>query len=252
MKSWHHTNSGFARDVKGEFMKVCPKCNKGMKKALQVMETEATWWEEEGFYVAQPNGKHRVYEKCLVCGTELAEEVKGNQKDKNFQGSEGEVKIVYEKVNDKLRKLEKHYNPKEENLHFYALERADAKLFSTLSSIGKKGLKISKLPWKEKHFDVEFSFWYEFFLITSSAALGVKKAGFLKSIPGNILKKLVELLVDISEVSVKNGGDLQKRNYEALGNILFAFYDRDLIEIAYNRSQKIGSSQVNEFIASTI
>jgi hypothetical protein len=43
----------------------------GMKKALQVMETEATWWEEEGFYVPKPNGNHRVYEKCLVCGTEL-------------------------------------------------------------------------------------------------------------------------------------------------------------------------------------
>ena len=52
-------------------MKICPKCNKRMKKALQVMETEATWWEEEGYYVAKPNGKNRVYEKCLFCGTEL-------------------------------------------------------------------------------------------------------------------------------------------------------------------------------------
>jgi hypothetical protein len=42
-----------------------------MKKALHVVETEATWWEEEGYYVAKPNGKHRIYEKCLVCGTEL-------------------------------------------------------------------------------------------------------------------------------------------------------------------------------------
>ena len=57
--------------LREEVMKTCPKCNKGMKKALQVMETEATWWEEEGFYVAKPNGNHRVYEKCLVCGTEL-------------------------------------------------------------------------------------------------------------------------------------------------------------------------------------
>jgi hypothetical protein len=42
-----------------------------MEKALQVMETEAIWWGEEGFYVAKPNGQHRVYEKCLFCGTEL-------------------------------------------------------------------------------------------------------------------------------------------------------------------------------------
>jgi len=54
-------------------MKVCPKCNKKMKKALQVMETEATWWKEEGVYVAKPNGKHHIYEKCLICGTELQE-----------------------------------------------------------------------------------------------------------------------------------------------------------------------------------
>lgn len=52
-------------------MKVCPKCIKRMEKALQVVETEATWREEEGFYVAEPNGKHRIYEKCLFCGTEL-------------------------------------------------------------------------------------------------------------------------------------------------------------------------------------
>jgi predicted nucleic acid-binding Zn ribbon protein len=57
--------------LREEVMKICPKCNKRMKKALQVMETEATWWEEEGYYVAKPNGKNRVYEKCLFCGTEL-------------------------------------------------------------------------------------------------------------------------------------------------------------------------------------
>ena len=57
--------------AKKEIMKVCPKCNKGREKALQVTETEVTWWGEEGYYVAKPNGKHRIYEKCLICGTEL-------------------------------------------------------------------------------------------------------------------------------------------------------------------------------------
>jgi len=52
-------------------MKICPKCNKGMKKALQVVETEVTWWDEEGYYVAKPDGEKRVYDKCLICGTEL-------------------------------------------------------------------------------------------------------------------------------------------------------------------------------------
>lgn len=56
-------------------MKICPKCNKKMKKALQVTEIGATWWEEGGFYIAEPNGKHRVYERCLTCGTELQEKI---------------------------------------------------------------------------------------------------------------------------------------------------------------------------------
>jgi hypothetical protein len=46
-----------------------------MKKALQVTEIGATWWEEGGFYIAEPNGKHRVYERCLTCGTELQEKM---------------------------------------------------------------------------------------------------------------------------------------------------------------------------------
>lgn len=52
-------------------MKICPKFNKRMEKALQVMETEATWWKEGGYYIANPNDRHRVYERCLTCGTEL-------------------------------------------------------------------------------------------------------------------------------------------------------------------------------------
>jgi hypothetical protein len=67
-----HVQTLISREVlREEVMKICPKCNKRMKKALQVIETEATCWEEEGYYVAKPNGKNRVYEKCLFCGTEL-------------------------------------------------------------------------------------------------------------------------------------------------------------------------------------
>jgi hypothetical protein len=38
-----------------------------------VTETEAVWWKEGGFYIAKPDGRHRVHERCLTCNTELRE-----------------------------------------------------------------------------------------------------------------------------------------------------------------------------------
>ena len=169
--------------------------------------------------------------------------------------SEESVKADFVELHDRLRVLEKKYNPHDENLHWYPLAQVDRELYDTLLSLAGEGLKTV-----HRHYDYfsrgslydDGMFWYDLFLMISSAACRAKKDNAQKAVPNELLEKLVEYLVDISEFSTVHGGDITKRNYEALGNTLWAFYSGDLIRFASNRARKNKSKEVAPFVKGTI
>jgi hypothetical protein len=165
------------------------------------------------------------------------------------------IKRDFEAIHGRLRQVEKKYNPQDKNLHFMTLETADAELFSALLSLANDGLDAVRRH--NAHFSKhplydDGMFWYDLFAMVSSAALQVNADKTQSNIPKNTVNKLAEILVAISEFSTVHGGDIVKRNLEALGNILYVFYAKNLINIVRKKSCTIGSKKVKEFIEYTI
>jgi hypothetical protein len=166
-----------------------------------------------------------------------------------------EIENEFEGIHNRLRLLGRKYNSENENLHFTALKCPDAELYSTLVSFARGGLKIVQ---KHREYFLQNSlyddgmFWYDLFLLASSAALGVRNNKAQKSIPETEMRSLAEVLVEISEFSTLNAGDIRKRNYEALGNTLYAFYSEDLINLVRRKGESMGQDSVINFILRTV
>lgn len=161
----------------------------------------------------------------------------------------------FENLRAELGQLKKIYNPENENLHFAALKLADTELYSKLLSLAQIGLATVRRHrdyfLKPSLYD-DGMFWYNIFLMVSSAALRVQNDKNQKNISADIVKKLVEVLVDISEFSTVHYGDIVKRNHEALGNTLLTFYSKKLINLAQKRSREIASQRATEFVDWTL
>jgi len=88
-------------------------------------------------------------------------------------------------------------------------------------------------------------------LIISAAALKVKADKKQQEIPGNIVEELTKLLVDMVEFSMP-GGDVVKRNHEAIGNTLCCFYNSALLNLVRERSRSTGDNEIIDFVEWTI
>ncbi|MCJ7582480.1 MAG: hypothetical protein MUP98_18345 [Candidatus Aminicenantes bacterium] len=160
----------------------------------------------------------------------------------------------FKRILSELRELEKIYNPQGENLHFFSLEKVDDKLYPHLLGLAREGLATV-----QRHRDYFLShslyddgmFWYQLFVMISAAALKVKTDKKQQEVPSNIVKELIELLVDMVEFSFP-GGDIVKRNHEALGNTLYCFYSSDLVNLVRERGQGDGDHKIIDFVERTI
>lgn len=159
----------------------------------------------------------------------------------------------------RLKRLEKTYNPADDNLHFDAVPHADADLFDALLKLAQEGL--AKVRQHHTYFSNskhqrlydDGMFWYNLCLLASAAARRVASDEAQHTIAPAVVNALTELFVEISEYSTVGGGcDMEKRNLEALGNILWAFYSDTLVALARQKSQAVGSTPVIQFVEGTI
>jgi hypothetical protein len=97
-----------------------------------------------------------------------------------------------------------------------------------------------------------FYFWYNYFLIISAISTGIKRSANSEGISQEVIYKIIKDLIDISEFSIIVLGDLYKRNYEALGNILLAFYSDNLMNLVKKKKETITSEKVRSFLERTI
>jgi hypothetical protein len=165
----------------------------------------------------------------------------------------------FDELNNQLIQLERKYNPQKTNLHFEydAIPNVDEQLFYELLKLSRKAIEIIKdepdrysnrTPYARGLFD----FWYEFFLIISSASIRVKKSANSDHFPKDKIYGIIEGLIDISEFSIIVLGDLYFRNREALGNTLLAFYSDDLINMVKKKKTTIKSKNVRGFLDDTV
>ena len=163
-----------------------------------------------------------------------------------------EISRHFEQVQSDLWQLEKVYNPKQSNLHFHELTGTDAALYAKLLLLAQKGLEIVRR--NRKHFSQfplydDGMFWYHLFLLLNAASCAViGQPERKKDVPPEIIRELIEILIDISEFSTVHDGDIVKRNHEALCNTLYAFYSPELAELARTRAKAIGSEKAQRFV----
>jgi hypothetical protein len=175
-------------------------------------------------------------------------------KRKNYMVMMSEIETAFKRVKTSLKDLMEQYNPKGENLHFTHLENPDSQLYSQLVDLPREGLKLAnnyKKILKRELYD-DGMFWYDLCQAISSAALGVKQKNNQEEIPQEPVKELLRILVQISEFSVGTGGDMYKRNYEALGNTLYAFNSPQFLDVVVNEKERISSESISAFVDNTL
>ena len=158
----------------------------------------------------------------------------------------------------RLKRLEKTYNPTDEVLEIDAAPHADAALFDALLKLAQEGL--AKVRQHHTYFSNpnnelydDGMFWHGLLKLASGAARRVASDKAQNTIAPEVVNALTEIFVEISEYSTVGGGnDMEKRNLEALGNTLWAFYSDTLVALARQKSQAIGSQPVIQFVEGTI
>lgn len=167
------------------------------------------------------------------------------------------IEATFEEILTQLRQLEKKYNPKRKDLHFAAIPKVDDKLFCNLLKLSSKAIDIikdeqdhysNKTPYAYTMSD----FWYEYFLIISSASIRVKESANSNDYSQETIYNIIECLINISEFSTIVSGDLYFRNHEALGNTLLAFYSVNLMNFLKNKKKLITSESMRAFLDMTI
>jgi len=179
------------------------------------------------------------------------------RKKRRLQSTEHREKIEadFGEIHKRLSHIENLYNPQKLNLHFSDLSKADAELYRELLALSCEGLE--KVEHHEEYFLIhplygDGMFWYDLFLLINSAALRIIGDGNQTDIPQEIVKELIETLIEITTYTTVHLGDITKRNYEALGNTLIAFYSKEILELANRRMRVISSKRAKELINRSI
>ena len=164
-----------------------------------------------------------------------------------------ELAAQFSELRSRLRALNTAYDSTDKNLHFEPLPRADPALYEALLGLAQEGLQ--KVRDHREFFSktalyADGMFWYDLFLMISAAAQRVHADRRQRAIPSHTVSALIDTLVAISEFTVPPPlvGDITKRNFEALGNTLWAFWRHDLREAARRAAHRIDCKAVGRFV----
>jgi len=162
------------------------------------------------------------------------------------------ISQAFADLHARLGTLEERLNPQNENLHFCPrLLDLGEEDFSDMLALAEDGL--IKIREYEDYFlgarlYADGMFWYRLFLLISTASL---QAPQNPEMTEPTLRRLVEVLVDISRYSLAGGpSDIGKRNHEALGNLFCGFPSPALRTLALDRAQQ--SPEMADFVAFTV
>lgn len=161
------------------------------------------------------------------------------------------IKADFNEVRVNLSKLEKKYNPKDLDLHFYPLPYVDTIFFREILALAQSGLRLVN---KNRDYCLNISlyddgsFLYDLFLLIKSATNSIYKNKMQNEIHLGLVIKLLNILTKMSFYTTKQGGDISKRNSEALSNILFVFRSRELFDFVKRRASMNRLERIKEFL----
>lgn len=149
-----------------------------------------------------------------------------------FEGEEGfSEEFKYHK--ERLRALEKRFNPKELNLHFGAPKDAEVwpGLWADIEALAREGL--ARINMHRDYFLTRKApsamyddgmYWYDLFLLIHAVGISQAHSQNVNDDPlDDTIDSILKCLVEISEYTAVVPADIFKRNWEALADFLFAF-----------------------------
>ena len=166
-----------------------------------------------------------------------------------------QLKEDFKDVRRRLDKLDREYNPQRHNLHFYSVSKADMALFRELLELAKEDLRLINA---HRDYCLNVSLYddgystYDLFLLIGASANRARTDKNQKDIHLSLIIKLIDVLRKICFFTTNLGGDIYKRNQEALGNILFAFRSKRLFNYVLECADKNKLERVKTFLLNTV
>lgn len=170
------------------------------------------------------------------------------------EGTRSEFERDCSALRARLRQIEAIYENKIDDLPGPFLSHVDVELYQDLLLLAGEGLKIVKgyrayFPPLSLYDDGMF--WFGLFQFINAAGGRLWDNGDKVKIPEGITRKLALALVEISWFSTATGGDIEKRNVEALASTLLAFGDDKLEEQLRRKARGMRVKRVTQFMDET-
>jgi hypothetical protein len=148
-------------------------------------------------------------------------------------------------LHNRLRRIAKAYEKK---------EHVDGRLFQDLLRLARDGLNAlqdvrDQFPAISLYDDGMF--WYELFEYTNASCGRIWQGHDDVTLPANVKENLALILVEVSWFSTATGGDIEKRNGEALASTLLAFADEDLEVKVRRKARSMRAQRVIRFMTRT-
>jgi hypothetical protein len=173
--------------------------------------------------------------------------------DTNDERSAQQVEDDFKDLRERLRVSIENAEPTESNLHFARLRHVDAHSFTDLTRLAHEGR--TRVDEHREFFEknalyADGMFWYDLCLTISSAALSYDSSDDKPL--HELTESLVLILVLISRYTVRFPSDMNKRNHEALGNLLLAADSDELTQAALAKAKLLGDTDVLTFVEQTV
>jgi hypothetical protein len=166
----------------------------------------------------------------------------------------GEIAHDFRDLKARLAALVRTGDPTDENLHFAAFRTVNESILAELTRLAHEGR--SRVDDHQEYFlrhalYDDGMFWYELFLAISAAVLSYESSTGDRLQARQVEALLIELVL-ISRYATVHGGDITKRNHEALGNLLLAAYDESLVNLVRGKVRSLDEDRVAQFINQTL
>ena len=95
-------------------------------------------------------------------------------------------------------------------------------------------------------------FWYDLPLLISSVANKVRALNIQPKISSQMIESLADILIEMSVYSTAHGGDITKRNFEALGDLVLCFHSPSFVTLVRKYAGAYNNPRVKRFIQSIL
>jgi len=152
-------------------------------------------------------------------------------------------------LDERFKLIKTIYDPDQLNLLFENIPRVDEALFESLLALMRETWEILS-PKKFSGFDIDAEMLlmeiFEFLLNAFGTVLEKKAQSTISMV---IISRLVELVVETSQYTMRNPGDITKRNISALSSLISVFdQNGNLAKLANQKAISLNDDEVFRFI----